>query len=223
MKNIIDVLDLTKFDRYDNKSNFTTLDEEKIKKMLNRLFIRFERIFPKFWVNIKSQEHLNGIKDEWFECFQRSGLQDIKLIQIGLARAQVGFEEYLPKASTFMDWCVNGEATELGFPVTSTAFDIACLINQQFSDYIHPDSRIDSVIRYTLRQIGSSRFREMKAIEAKKVFETEYAYALKKYLRGNIQDIKKSLPDNLKDSPVNNPKNSEARDKAMEAINRMLK
>src|ERR1700733_12117191 len=136
MKKISEIINIKQFGKYENKSNLASIDEEKTKKVINRLFVRFENIFPKFWVNIKSQEHLNGIKDEWFECFQRAGIQDMKLLQIGLEMAQLGFEEYLPKASRFIDWCINGEISKLGFPEAPTAFNIAGLMNVQFSDYI---------------------------------------------------------------------------------------
>ncbi len=195
MKKISDIVDLTKFGKNTEKNNVSQLDEEKTKKVLNRLFVRFERIFPKFWVNIHSQEHLNGIKDEWFDCFQRSNIKNLEMFQYGLQRAQDGKEEYLPKASTFIRWCTDLEPVALGFMDHRLAFDIAVKINVQFSNYIYPDPKLDTIIRHAINQIGTMDFRGMKSEQGRIIFERYYAIACRQYLHGDLKEINRGLED----------------------------
>lgn len=211
-------LKLHNFGKYQDDTNVSDIDVEKTKRVINRLFIRLERILPKFWVNIKSQEHLNGIKDEWFECFKRVGMKDIRAINIGLMRAQHGDEEYLPKASTFIKWCKPSEPHHFGFPGVHEAYLIACKMNIQFSDYFHPDERIDTVIRHAINEIGTFSFREMNREVGIKTFETYYSIAFRQFIEGNITPIKKSLPEKPQEHPDDKERSDKARVKAMADI-----
>lgn len=195
MKKINEIVDLNQFGKHLTDNKVSKIDEEKTKKILNRLFVRFERIFPKFWVNIQSQEHLNGIKDEWFECFQRSNIKNIEMFQYGLRYAQECKEEYLPKASTFIRWCTNMEPIFLGFMDHREAFYIATKINQQFSNYRYEDEKIDLIIRHAVRQIGTMDFRAMDSETGLKIFERYYAVACRQYLHGELKHIDKALED----------------------------
>lgn len=200
MKKISDIVDLNQFGKYVSENNVSKIDEEKTKKILNRLFVRFERIFPKFWVNIQSQEHLNGIKDEWFECFQRSNIKNVEMFQYGIRYAQDCKEEYLPKASTFIRWCTNIEPVFLGFMDYRQAFNIAVQINQQFSKYRYDDEKMDLIIRHAVNQIGTMDFRAMDSESALKVFERYYAVACRQYLHGELKHIDKAIENKQKET-----------------------
>jgi hypothetical protein len=200
MKHISDIVDLKKFGKYANDKSVSKLNEEKTKKILNRLFVRFERIFPKFWVNIQSQEHLNGIKDEWFECFQRSNIKNIEMLQYGLRYAQECKEEYLPKASTFIKWCTNVNPEFLGFMDYHQAFNIAVKINEQFSSYKYHDKEMDLIIRHAVNKIGTVDFRAMNSESALKIFEHYYTVACRQYLHGELKIIDKALENNKKET-----------------------
>ncbi len=200
MQKISDIVSVKQFDKYQNNTNVAAIDEEKTKKVLNRLFTRFERIFPKFWVNIKSQEHLNGIKDEWFECFQRARLTNLDQILAGIARAQESKLEYLPKASAFIDWCTNTDPESLGFPAHQEAYYHSVKMNIQFSDHKHPDERVDKVIRHTIQQIGKFEYRTMNDTKARQAFERYYSIAVRDFINGNLKDIAKMLEDNSEET-----------------------
>jgi len=226
-----DIVSVNQFSKYQNHSNVAGIDEEKTKKVLNRLFTRFENIFPKFWVNIKSQEHLNGIKDEWFECFQRAKLTDAHKIKIGISRAQESHLEYLPKASVFIDWCTNIEPESLGFPSHLIAYDHFLLINSQFSDHKHPDERVDKIIRHVIRQIGAFNIRSMSDKDSRKSFETYYSIAVRDFIIANLKDIDDMIEDNTqvtqeikkKEGVVLEQYKNLTKDSALAAIKQKLK
>ena len=230
MQKISDLLSVDQFSKYQNNTNVAAIDEEKTKKVLNRLFTRFERIFPKFWVNIKSQEHLNGIKDEWFECFQRARLSNIDQIIAGIARAQESKLEYLPKASIFIDWCTNLDPESLGFPPHEIAYNYSIKINSQFSVHKHPEERVDKVIRHAINQIGSFEYRAMIDLKARKLFETYYSIAVRDFISGHLKEINKMLEDNTdvteeirkQDSIVLEEYKSLNQESALAAIKKML-
>jgi hypothetical protein len=191
--------------------------------VVNRLFNFFQGICPGFDKQFSGNDSkLKTQKINFARAFMDEGISKIEQIEYGVKKCRRESPINIPTVGQFLNWC-NPSAEEVGFPKPSEAFDIACLINRQFNDYIHPDSKTDSVIRYVLRQIGSLRFREMKKTEAMKLFEHEYEYAIKKYLKGNIAINEKLLSQKPVDREVNKEKCDEARRKAMEAINRMLK
>jgi len=230
MKKMSDIVSVTQFDKYQNNTNVAAIDEEKTKKVLNRLFTRFERIFPKFWVNIKSQDHLNGIKDEWFECFQRARLTNLDQILAGIARAQESKLEYLPKASAFIDWCTNTDPESLGFPHHQLAYGHSIKMNTQFSDHKYPDERVDKVIRHAINQIGGFEYRTMNDSKAREAFERYYSISVRDFINGKLKEINKMLEDNSdvteeikRQDDVIKPefKEIKGRNAAMEAIRSM--
>jgi len=174
-----------------DEENIQGLHEEQTKRIINYLFSKFEAIFPKFWVNIKSQEHLNSMKREWFDCFRKSGISNSKLFQRGLDVASESTEEYLPKASKFIEWC----RTVPGMPDSISAFNIACDMNQMFSEYSHEDANVDMVIRHAVSQLGSKDFREMPRTKSMQLFEHAYEVACRQLAEGKLKPIQKAIED----------------------------
>lgn len=212
-----DIVKVVNFDKYGNK-NKPIMDDERTKKVLNRLFTRFESIFPKFWVNIKSQEHLNGIKTEWFKCFQKANLFDTRLIEIGLDKARASLDEYLPKASKFIEWCTEDESKSCVLPDAYEAFKLCGLINQKFSDYIHPDIRIDTILHRVIREIGAIRLREMNEKSAFKLFENVYCMVCRQFIEGKIEKVQRALPEKSEFHPEDRERSNAARKKCMEML-----
>lgn len=189
---------LTEFDKYKSTSNVSSLDEEKTKQILNRLFIRFERIFPKFWIGINSQEHLNGLKDEWFECFQEAQLTDLRIIQAGLKKARQGQNEYLPKASKFIQWCFPSHE-DLGFPpkerVINLAYDF--LRNGEVSGI---SESLKLVLAHAVEQTGRFYMRTNSREKIEPLIIRNYEIACRDFIAGNLKPIKKALEDNSSDT-----------------------
>lgn len=229
INHVVNELNIENYNK--NPPNVTAIDEERTKKVLNRLFTRLERIFPKFWVNIKSQEHLNGIKEEWFECFQREGLSDTRQIVTGIKMAKKSHLEYLPKASLFINWCTQPDAELLGFPDNNTAYMHSIKINSQFSDYKHPDPEVDKLLRHAIKQIGAFQYRSMSDINARKTFEAYYSKALKDYFSGNMKDIPQMLEDNsaitkeesIKKAVIKEEYKGIGKESALSAMKKLLK
>ena len=207
------ISDLVRLDQWNQDSsqrdNIARMTDEKTKHILNRLFIRFERIFPKFWVNIKSQEHLNGIKLEWFDCFQRCKITDASMLQVGLQRARENGVEYLPKASTFIRWCTEQEPQDLGFLDIESAYHCSIVLNRLPIDpgevkKMALDGKNDLVIRHTIRQMDAMLYRNMPAVEARKQFSYYYPQVIKKYLAGDLdRPVTKALESDRGKKTVN--------------------
>lgn len=202
MKPISELISLTQFSKYKSDNNVAEMNNEKTKKILNRLFIRLAGIFPKFWVNIKSQDHLNAIKDEWFEVFERANLSNTAQILQGIEHAQRCSQEYLPKAITFVEWCTNLDPSTLGYPDYATAYPISTLINAEFSDYAHPDKRIDLIIRHTIKQIGSYDYRRMSQSKSLEVFEHYYTIVVRDFINGKLNPVPKMLNVIANEKPI---------------------
>lgn len=218
MKKISDIVSLVQFNKYQNTDAVSDIDQEKTKKVLNGLFIRFENIFPGFWVPIKSQEHLNGIKDEWFEAFKTHKLFDIDLLKKGLRKARESDDQYLPKPIKFIKWCTEDSAQDIGLPDLHHAFQICGKINELYGTYNHPHIPTNTVLKHVIKQIGSTALRKMTEKDGYKVFGHYYVVACRDYSKGIIQDIPIAIEENKEPRSVDRVKSDASRLKCMQDL-----
>lgn len=200
MKNIADVLNCVELKKINESDNVENLDDEKTKRFLNRLFDRFEGIFDKFWVNIKNQEHLIKIKQEWFEEFKNENISDGNIIAKAIVKAKKSDLEYLPKASQFTKWYRECQLEEFGLPDFETAYRISIQMNQQFSDYKPTCERTHQAIRHAINEIGTQNYRGMSDTQARVGFKYYYDAACRQLVSGELDKINKALCNDVDNS-----------------------
>jgi replication protein P len=189
--------------------------------LVDQIFIKFALLCREYDALYADKKRLNAEKVQWVRAFTKNNIRTQKQIQGGIDETERHKYGKPPQLGQFLDWC-KPSPTRDGFPNTQDAFQIALLINRQFSAYSHPDSKVDTVIRHAISQIGSMNFREMTHDKAIKTFEYNYSIACRQYIEGNLQDISKALPEKPESHPIDKVKNDEARKIAMAKMRAML-
>lgn len=189
--------DMEKFnlDQYSSNSKIDIYNLATTKKALNRLFQRFEGIFPRFWLNIKSQEHLNRIKDEWFQDFIDEKLTTDEIIQ-GIAKAKKSDSDYLPKSTTFIAWCREVEPFLDEHQAYMIAYEI---MRGEYRDDL-TENQI-TIINHAIKNSDSFFMKQHNAGTVKPVFCRNYEIAIRDFKAGKLKSIPKAIEDksNLQD------------------------
>lgn len=185
-------------------SSFSIAREEKNEQeTLNPLSCQLvDKIFGSFLLLCRGFDNLysdiNRLKAEktrWFIYFTKNKITTIEQIQHGLNKLDNWTYPNPPQLGLFIDWCTP-TPQDLGFPTTNEAYLISIRMNVQFSDYKHPDQKINTLIKHVINQIGTTAYREMKSELAQKTFEYNYIIALRQYMNGELKEINKALEDN---------------------------
>lgn len=179
--------------RREEKKARRELDPKTI-EIINKLFLKFASIFPAFNTTFKTQAVMDSAKVEWTLAFMDSGINSVNQLEYGVKKARLSGRDFMPNVGQFIEWCTP-TAQDLGFPNNEEAYLISIRMNVQFSDYKHPDVRVNAVIRHAINQIGTMKYREMKAETAQKVFKTYYAMALNQFCNGELKEIPKVIED----------------------------
>ncbi len=218
MKHISNLIDLSKA-----KSEREGMDNQPTKEsaeVINWLFKELRSSFTAFKQAWPDQETYNQAKKTWLKAFVLSGINRIEQLQHGLNKCYLMEKPFVPTPGEFITWC-KPSPQDLGFPSTDEAYMISITMNRQFSDYKHPDQRVDVVIRNAIKQIGTLSYRDMKTEAAQKIFKTYYDISLKQFLEGKLQIIPRTITQTPEPHPSDKSRSDAARKKAMDAIRGM--
>lgn len=220
MDNINDIvkkLDLTQFSESPKVQN---IEDERTRRIINRIFERLEGILNGFWWNIKSQAHLNNIKTQWLELFRQLNFTDVRLIEIGINVARRNEQQSLPKASEFIRWCTPSPDS-LGLPSIKKAFDEAVynshetIIDKRWS---HP------VVYHAWSQSTPSKLRNLNSDDSFKLFKYNYEQAIKDFIAGKpFSEPPKAIESKEPDNVAGEFKQYNSRQSAVAAMMKKLK
>lgn len=212
-----------------NVACLTTAREEKMEsttldpvcaQLVDQVFIKFALLCREYDAMYADKRRENAEKLQWTLAFTKHNLRSKAQIQHGIDQTEVHKWGKPPQLGQFLEWC-KPSPESLGFPHFEQAYTASIQMNRQFSDYIHPDERVDTVIRHAITQIGSMSYREMKIENAKKTFKSYYDIALKQFIAGELKVIAKQLPERAESHPSDKKRTAEARQRAMDAIRGM--
>lgn len=185
--------------------------------VINWLFSELSGNFTAFHMAWPNDEIRNAAKRVWIKAFVLAGINNVTQIQYGLNHCYLMEKPFVPTPGEFISWC-KPSPQSLGFPSTDEAYTASIVMNRQFSDYRHPDARVDTVIRHAINQIGTSTYREMKIDNAKKTFKTYYEIALRQFMEGELKVIPKALPEKAQAHPADKGRADEARKRCMDEL-----
>ncbi len=218
MKHISNLIDLNQVKRERETMNQPTPEQAKAAAtVINSLFSELTANFTAFHVAWPTEEVRNTAKRVWIKAFLLAGISRSEQIQHGLNHCYLMESPFVPTVGQFISWC-KPTPQSMGFPTTEEAYTASIVMNRQFSDYKHPDDRVDTVIRHAIHQIGSMTYREMKIDNAKKTFKTYYDIALRQFMEGELKVIPKALPEKAEAHPQDRERSDEARKKCMDML-----
>lgn len=99
MDKIDEILSTLSFGRQE-----TILTEEDY-RIVNKLFLSFQAIFPAFKQAWPTQAELDNSKREWVKAFKQAGLNDVEVIKRGLAKYRLLENPFVPSPGQFIAMC----------------------------------------------------------------------------------------------------------------------
>lgn len=177
--------------------------ESQAADVINWLFKELRANFSAFKQAWPDKETYMQAKRTWLKAFMFADINRFEQIQAGLKKCYLNPNPFVPSPGEFISWCAPS-TKEMGFPDVDDAFFISVKINEQFSNYIHEDEKIDSVIRHAINAIDPMTYRNMNVEQAKKAFKHYYERAIEKYKSGEINITKRlPKPEKVKDTTLN--------------------
>lgn len=102
------VKDLTTKKLYQYREPFHNETEaftEEDYKIVNRLFITFQTIFPAFRHAWGTEAEFENAKREWMKCFKEFGLTDLEAIKRGVNKFRGASSPFVPTPGQFLKMC----------------------------------------------------------------------------------------------------------------------
>lgn len=189
-------------------------------QLVDKVFVKIALICRGFDSFYADRNRLNAEKTQWVLAFTKLGLRNQSQIQPSLNKLEFYRYPNPPQLGEFLEWR-NCTPEDIGFPSVDEAYQMSILLNRQFSDYKINDVRVETVIRHAIRQIDSMAYRSMPISKAKPAFGYNYSVALRQFMEGKLEVIKKAIAEKPMEHPSDKPRSDEARKKAMESIRSM--
>jgi len=189
-------------------------------QLVDKVFVKMALLCRGFDHFYEDRNRLNAEKTQWVLAFTKLGLRNDSQIQFALTKLESHRLPNPPQLGEFLEW-IKPKPESLGFPSVDEAYNLSIRMNQQFSDFLPDDDRVATVIKHAINQIGHLTYRSMKIEAARKTFATYYEIALRQFMDGKLELIKKSLPEKPELHLSDKQRNDEARAKAMGAFRAM--
>lgn len=74
-------------------------------KIVNKLFLTFQSIFPAFKQAWPTETEFENAKREWMKAFKQVGLKDIEIIKMGVAKFRLLETPFVPSPGQFIAMC----------------------------------------------------------------------------------------------------------------------
>lgn len=228
MKKIDDILaELNKHHIYDYVPPFANpnpLFTERDYRIVNKLFVTFQHIFPAFRHSWPTESEFEGAKREWMKAFKQADLTDIELIKIGVDKFRLLANPFVPSPGQFIEMC-KLSAEDIGLKPPEMAFKEAC----EKSHPSCPDKTFSHpTIKHARDLTGSFFLSNSPRSKTFPIFERNYKYAIKLFLKDrNLNQIEQETAqqryERREPETVNNFRDCRSHKSAMDKIKEILK
>ncbi len=176
---------------------------DKDYRIVNKLFVTFQSIFPAFKQAWPSEFEFETAKREWIKAFKQVNLTDVNLIKIGVERFRLLPCPFVPSPGQFIAMC-NPNAEDYGLKSPNLAFLEAC-------EQSHPSaSKIFSHVTIKLARDLTGVFFLISNPRSKSypIFEKNYNNCVRMFLEGkNLNQLE--VDTGLKKQELKEPKDIE--------------
>lgn len=203
----------------DSNPTFTETDY----KIINKLFVTFQSIFPAFRQSWPTEHEFEKAKREWMKAFKQVGLEDLTKIKIGVAKFRTNASPFVPSPGQFIAMC-KPTAEDYGLKSTEMAF-------QEASTQIYGnESKVYShiTVKHARDLTGYFLLTNQPRVVSFPIFERNYEESVKQFLEGKILSQLELRPDFNHDDKkqpegIEEFKHLKSNKSAMEKIKEMLK
>lgn len=151
-------------------------------KIVNKLFVTFQSIFPAFRHAWPQEADFDNAKREWMKAFKQGKISDVEIIKRGVNRYRLLPSPFVPSPGQFIEMC-KPSPDEFGLKSLEEAFKEACYIsqpsciNKQFS---HPSIRLACHLTGSFFLCNNARSKTYP------IFEKNYHDSMKQFMDGRI-------------------------------------
>lgn len=165
---------------------FTEMDY----KLINKLFVTFQSIFPAFKQAWPTEDEFLNAKREWMKAFKQVKLEDIELIKIGVMRFRLLPTPFVPSPGQFIQMCKR-PLEEHGLKTPEMAFREACEQSNPTASKIFSHA----VVKLARDLTGSFFLSTHPRSKTFPVFEKHYKDACELFIQNrNLKQIKQETP-----------------------------
>lgn len=159
---------------------------ERDYRIVNKLFVTFQHIFPAFKHSWPTESEFEGAKREWMKAFKQANLTDVELIKIGVDKFRLMPNPFVPSPGQFIEMC-KLSAEDIGLKSSDLAFKEACEKSHpscQDKTFSHP------TIKHARDLTGSFFLSTNSRSKTFPIFEKHYNAAIKLFLKNrNLNQI----------------------------------
>jgi hypothetical protein len=179
-------------------------------QLVEKVFVKIALICRGFDSFYADRNRLNAEKTQWVLAFTKLELRNQSQIQPALNKLEFYRFPNPPQLGEFLEWR-HCQPEDIGFPSVDEAYQMSIRLNRQFSDYKIDDSRVETVIRHAINQIDSLTYRSMPIGKARPAFEYNYKVALRQFMEGKLEVIKKAIAEKPEPHPIDKVKSDASR------------
>lgn len=196
---------------------------ERDYRIVNKLFVTFQHIFPAFRHSWPTDAEFEGAKREWMKAFKQADLTDIELIKRGVDKFRILPNPFVPSPGQFIEMC-KVSAEDMGLKTPEMAFREACERSHPTADknFSHP------TIKHAYDLTGNFYLSNNPRSKTFPIFEKNYTQAIKLFRENrNLNQIEQETEHHKQErrEPENMDKFKDCRNRqsAMDKIKELLK
>lgn len=146
---------------------FKKVDDQLTAKIVNKLFLTFQSIFPAFKQAWPTDVEFEQAKLEWVKAFSQVGLHDLDAIKCGVEKFRVMPNPFVPSPGQFIDMCRLHD--DQSIPSIHEAW---LEVKSKLSDPERIWSHV--AIQHAYKQTGSWDLKHLSEKDAKSLFARNY-------------------------------------------------
>lgn len=117
MKNISELINTGIVKYQQSKEKSSMIDE--VADVFNAFCEQLIIVFPASSTVLKDENSKKTFKQQWLQAFKENGITKLEYLRAGLKVARGQNTNFLPSTGTFIAWCRQGMAEQVGLPTPS--------------------------------------------------------------------------------------------------------
>ena len=186
-------------------------------KVISKIFVRLQEIFPKWREIWQSEGEVNAAKRQWAKTLVKHGVTNIAMIQMGINTARETGWVRPPSAGQFVKWCIDAAKEQAGIPTKADAVTEIMNLNRM-GKYNRREAKISRAIYQMYTFISWYDFSMKTSEAAEKAAAGAYEQMIEHWKKGLPFAEKPVMIDKQKPSATVTEENQRAGRAALKKI-----
>lgn len=191
MKNISELINTGIVKHQQSHSKPSAIDE--VANVFNTFCEQLIIVFPASSAVLKDENSKKTFKQQWLQAFKENGITKLEYLRAGLRVARGQSTNFLPSTGTFIAWCRQGMAEQVGLPTPSELIKMLMDFSAQngiveAEDYPFPNNACYWLVTNLMCEMRERNLSKKELLEQARIDLSEMA---KKIING--QEIPKPV------------------------------